>query len=529
MSNKKYILIFFFVGFLVFANALFNNFVWDDKVFIIGNPDLYSFNVLKLFGKNYFNYGSYYKPISAIYFSTLYTLFGQNAFYYHLFQLVLHILSVYLVFIIFRKFMKEKISFFLSLIFLVHPMNVESVSYISSSVSEVYFVFGAIAFLKAVKDNPKITSLIFIYLFILLSLFTKETGIVFLLLILIYRFIFNRIKFLYFCLASFMTLAIYIFVRWLLHGFELINVYSIPIMRLSFWERMINVPAVLFYYLKTFFFPITLSVDQLWIVTKINLTNFYLPLFVLFFFFSVLFYFTVRLHLVDTHKSKKLIFFLIWFLVGILPYTQIVALDMTVADRWFYFAMVGLIGTLGILAEKLSIRFNRIFFSSLIIILILFGLRTIIRNSNWQTASTLFSHDIKIEDNYDIENALGAELILDGKYKEAKTYLEKSVATLPYETNLTNLGIAYQKLGDLESARNIYEKALGAKNYNLDTSHKHYELTYANLAEILIVQGNDNKARNLTKAAVSDYPDSVRLWLYLAISEYKLGNKKIRL
>ena len=132
LTPYKAITIFVFVGFLVFANMLFNSFVWDDIAYITKNPGVHQLDIPSLFGPNMFNSGPFYRPIPAVYFATIYSLFGANTFFFHLFQLLLHLVSTSLLFIFFRMFFKPAISFFLALIFLVHPIQVESVSYIES-------------------------------------------------------------------------------------------------------------------------------------------------------------------------------------------------------------------------------------------------------------------------------------------------------------------------------------------------------------------------------------------------------------
>src|SRR5438552_1741257 len=86
LTTKKAISIIVILGFIVFGNALFNGFVWDDKPFIIRNTDVHSINIAYLFSKNTFNAGGYYRPIPALYFALLYNLFGSQAFFYHFLQ-----------------------------------------------------------------------------------------------------------------------------------------------------------------------------------------------------------------------------------------------------------------------------------------------------------------------------------------------------------------------------------------------------------------------------------------------------------
>lgn len=66
LTNTKAITIISVVGFIIYANMLFNGFVWDDKTYVLTSVTSYGFNITKLFGSNVFNSFGYYRPIPAI-------------------------------------------------------------------------------------------------------------------------------------------------------------------------------------------------------------------------------------------------------------------------------------------------------------------------------------------------------------------------------------------------------------------------------------------------------------------------------
>lgn len=168
------------IGLIVYANMLFNSFVWDDISYILLNPDVHTLNLFYLFGNNHFNTLGQYRPIPAVYFAVLYSLFSNSTFFYHLIQLIFQLTNVILLFILFKYFFNTKLSFFLSLVFLVHPMQVESVSYISQTPSILFFSFGIAALLIYIKNKKSIRSNSIIFILLLLSVLTKESGILFL-------------------------------------------------------------------------------------------------------------------------------------------------------------------------------------------------------------------------------------------------------------------------------------------------------------------------------------------------------------
>ena len=471
------------IGLVVFANTLFNGFVWDDKTFILFNPDLSSFNLLHLIQANSFNSDGQYRPLPAIYFATMYGMFHGTSFFYHFFQLLLHITNTIILFFIFRYFFNRQLSFFLALIFLIHPMQVESVSYISASDNPLFFLFGSSALLLGMTDKINDKKCFIINGLLLLSLLTKETGILFLLTILFYRWLFKKKDILPLLFGSVTTFIIYLYMRIFIGGAILLNPQLASISRLPLNLRLLNIPEMVLYYIKTFFYPAVLSIDQQWVVTTINANTFYFPLLI-----DALFFILLGIIGVVLFKRKRInfrifLFFFVWFCFGLFFHLQIFPMDMTVADRWFYFPMVGLLGLIGISVQSIKFsnkHFYTIAYAIWAILLVLLSIRTVIRNSNWVDQVTLFNHDAKISDNFFIETDLGFEYIQYEQvhnYNEALKHFLKAASFLPSETTYDNVAYTYENLNNISEAKAFYKKALSSKNY-LEQTHQHDESTY---------------------------------------------------
>jgi len=591
LSLSKAISIIAILGFIIYFNALFNGFVMDDSGFIFNNPDVHSLNIVYLFSGNMFNSLGYYRPIPALYFALLYNVFGSQAFFYHFLQIGLHILNSVLVYLMLRTLLTRDpakdapdkelqslsgsqriknlrmlrmngttlktanlpdmqtniLPFFLSLIFLIHPINVESVAYIGATQSELLFLFGILALLVSMHEKFTLKQLFLISGLSLLALLTKEAGVLFLLMIVCFQFIFNRTRLLTIFIVELVTLVVYFFFRFAIGRvfFEkFVSHVTVPIEGLSLLERLANIPKIVLYYLNITFIPLRLAVWQLWIITRVTVQNFYLPLLLDTMFFIALCLGGVYIYIRKRTYFKAYLFFSVWFLSGLLLLLQIFPLDMTVADRWFYFPLVGLLGMLGIGVQVLLFSPNKhgvplikndkapmaagLMGATLIL---LFSLRTIVRNANFHDQMTLYAHDAQIEDSFAIEDNLGVMYNQQRDLQASLTHLQKSVSLYPYTDNLFHLGNLYESLGNLQKAQEYYSKALTAAEayYSTTDTHNRKEGNldiYTRLTEVLLLTDKNEAAEHTSTKGLQYYPDSAILWEELALSEYKLHNQQ---
>src|SRR5260370_31636691 len=192
LTTGKAINIIVIVGIIVFGNVLFNDFIGDDKIYIINDPQTNVVNIALWFGKNDFNTLGQYRPLPQAYFSILYILFGATPFPYHIMQLLLHIAATALLYVLFRKFLSPSVALLSALVFLIHPMQVESVSYIAQTVSPLFFLLGIIPLILSIDKKVSAKKLGLTFFLVLLSLFVKEKVILFFVLMAFYSLLFSR-------------------------------------------------------------------------------------------------------------------------------------------------------------------------------------------------------------------------------------------------------------------------------------------------------------------------------------------------
>lgn len=138
-ENFILIMVIIVAGFSVFAFNLNNPLFWDDIDWIVNNPFVHSFsweNVKNWFTQNILAgiglSSNYYRPFLLFTFTLNYFFGGDSPFGYHLLSNALHISNAILIFLILFSVFKNKfISFWTSLIWLVHPLQTEAVTYVS--------------------------------------------------------------------------------------------------------------------------------------------------------------------------------------------------------------------------------------------------------------------------------------------------------------------------------------------------------------------------------------------------------------
>lgn len=531
------------IGILVFFNSLFNPFILDDLPQIVSNPQVHQlssipslfFTSLSFPGASLLTFlHMYYKPLLFTVYALLYVPFGGVVFPFHLLQMLLHIANTLLLFHIFSRIFKRRIAFLLSLVFLVHPLNSEAVIYIANIQDVLFVFFGLLAFslvMKRGKTTLALPRLIVAGILLLCSLLSKETGVLFLAILFSYAWMFARSNVTRVTGVIATVITIYVGLRFVA------SLHASPVMTLSMMQhmplaiRMLSIPKIIFHYIATFLFPVHLATGQEWLVRRMDMGSFFLPLLADSIFCTLL----ILCEVFIFQKNRKLFsyffFFTLWFCLGLGMHIQLLPLDLTVADRWFYFPIIGLLGMGGVFLTAFPIPHIknislRVLTTSLLSILLFsLSLLTIMRNAQWSSLQQLYGHDVQYAGNSPVlYSYYGGLLMQNGRYNDAKWYLEKSVSLDPsIGSNLDNLAMWYEHNKEYQHAEDLYRQ-----NIRTDTTHSTYEAqSYEGLARITLLNGgNPRAAKQIAETGLRKYPTDTLLLEYLAVSEYQLGEKK---
>jgi tetratricopeptide (TPR) repeat protein len=124
---------------LPYLNILVNGFVYDDDNQVLQNPYIRSFHYLKeIFTSNVWSFtgigaSNYYRPMMTLGYLVCYELFGMHAYGFHLASLLLHVLVVYLVFVLAERLTGDRVCAFVAgALFALHPIHSEAVAWVAA-------------------------------------------------------------------------------------------------------------------------------------------------------------------------------------------------------------------------------------------------------------------------------------------------------------------------------------------------------------------------------------------------------------
>ena len=251
--------------------------------------------------------------------------------------------------------------------------------------------------------------------------------------------------------------------------------------------------------------------------------DFYIPLGVSVLFLGIILAFGYVLFKNKSKNFKAYLFFLIWFLLGLMFHAQIFPLDMTVAERWFYFPFAGLLGIAGLMWSNFyqkrgwQVIVPFVFVVLFVLIILLLSVRTFLRNFDWKDNMTLFSKDSKASQSANLEFNLAVSLLDAKKKDEAKIHLGQAISlTSNKSMKAYYKGTLYGIEGDYEQARTSMLEAI-----KIDKS----PLAYAAVSNMIYLNGTYEEAMEFVQSGLKEAPENGQLWLNFALLLYEKGNR----
>lgn len=468
----------------VYANSLHNNFLFDDLETIVeaqgrGGPGQLTPLFSLLQGK------PAYRPIRSASYAFDYALSGLDPWGYHLANIAYHILSAIVVFLIAQSLFNRLIpALFAAILFAVHPIQTEAVTYLSGRrdvLSGLFVLLGFYIFLRY-RRTGRAGYLAAVLLMYPLAFFSKESGIILPLLCFSFDVI-SRIRVkgpgiglppvreilanawsavresrLFYIPLFVLAVGLASYVLFLVRG-TWVRTYHGG----TLWFTGLTMARVFLHYIKLLLFPLTLNADYSYnafpVTTSWTDPNAWV---------AVLILAALGVGLLSILQSRPLVAFGgAWFFLALLPVSQIVPHHELMAEHFLYVPSVGFCLAVAALADPLLERPRRIpaIYSAALAALFLLSLRTVWRNADWRDELTLWSKTVQVAPQAArARNNLGAAYLRRGQLTRAEHELETAVQIKP------DFGVAHGNLGkialdrdDLERAERELQTAIGLK------------------------------------------------------------------
>lgn len=176
-----FIAIIMLATFFVYASSLNNQWTnWDDESYVLKNNLVTQFNLEGILQEQVM--GNYH-PVTMLVLAIEYSWFKDDAGSYHTVSMLLHLLNALLLFYFLLRLAKSGIAAFLtSLLFAIHPLHVESVSWVSAQKDLLYtcFFFSALLAYLAYRNEAGVKKMMWyalILILYMLSLLSKAQAV----------------------------------------------------------------------------------------------------------------------------------------------------------------------------------------------------------------------------------------------------------------------------------------------------------------------------------------------------------------
>jgi tetratricopeptide (TPR) repeat protein len=435
--------------------------IWDDEAHIT-RPALRSMDGLERIWTQLGATQQYYPLVHSVFWLE-YHLWGDSPLGYHLLNILLHFLSSLLLFCILRRLAIHG-AWFIAAIFALHPVQVESVAWISelkNTLSGVFFLSSLLMYLRFDQERKKKLYLIALGLFIL-GLMSKSV-IAMLPVSLLITFWWKRGKIEWkkdiVPLLPFFAVGIAsgLFTAWIEHRFIISG--EEHKFKISFIERLLIAGRAAWFYLGKIIWPVKLIfIYPRWNVSQAIWWQYFYPVATL---ILALVLWTLR-----KRWRAPLAGFLFYMatLFPVLGFFNVYPFRFSfVADHFQYLACIGpiIIAAIGIEWVQRLLK-RKIRFSLYTIILLVFAGLTWSQSKMYKNIETLYLTTIKKDPNcWMAYNNLGREQEKEGKPDEAIAYYNKSLEINPENSEpRINLGILFAKSGRTDEALSYFQKAL---------------------------------------------------------------------
>jgi tetratricopeptide (TPR) repeat protein len=547
---------------IVYLPTFRGEFILDDNPLIKNNPYIKGEHSISSYltqedgivdrtqiGSNY--HTGYYRPLINLTYWIDHRIWGMNAPGFRTTNLILHLLSCFLLYHLILLFVNDQRAAFLAtLLFSLHPVHTESVAWITSRNNILVTLFSLLCFyfyLKGKENGSYLKIWVSGFCFMLATL-SKEFALMLLPIMLLHQWLFdeekgNIRKTLYTYLPFVLVLIIYFLLRHSATG-SLLS----PSKTGDVWTKIYYAPYLIVYNLRCVFFPYRLHSFAIGYPASLLGWKAIGSIFALV---------VAGIMLWKKRDDKWILFSCLCFLISLFPVLNIIPTSASslVGMRWLYFPMSFLTMALAWTVLKVLSKSRFAALSLVSIAVVYFGLYTYTLNRGlWQNEKKFFRVEVLGFNNPLYYSGL-AELYLDEKrYEDAERYFRESLKYYPHTAGtyinysalfidterpeaalsllrqaksltmthdergewFNNMGMAQFKLKDREEALKDFLKAV---MYCPDQA-----LFWGNLGGAYGAMGDYRNSISSLKKGLEIAPDAVELRKNLALTYMKMKN-----
>lgn len=516
-NNFNLLLLLFLLVIGVYINGLGSEFLSDDIATIAQNQKLDSFAYIR---------DSFPIAFRAFLYFLINLVFGRSPVAFRSLNLIFHLLSVFGLLILVSLLLDKKVGMISALIFAVHPLLVESVTWISGGNYSQYsalLIWATIFYLLSFKEKRYYWLSLGCFF---LALGSSEKAMVFPFLLLALAIAYwrdlGKNGFWKKLIVPFL-----IGLTWI--GFYLTKVPErLADLETSYYQDttqipsfFVRLPLAITSYLELFLWPRKLTLYHS--ETFISQQRFILFVVVFFIFLSLIIYLFFS-------KNRRLSFWPVWFLLSLAPVLSPFGVSWIVAERYVYLGTAGLVVLVSFFLAKLFKKENLkpLGIGTISLLIVLMGIRTIVRNIDWKNQDNLWLAAAKTSPNSpQNHNNLGDLYARRGNLDLAIEEFTIAIRlNSRYADAYHNLANIYQQKGDWGQALENYKKAAEI-NPNIWQTHH-------NLAVIYFETGEFEKAKESALRVLEINPDSPYIYrniglIYLQLNQPQEAKKYLEL
>lgn len=455
--RQHYLLGLFLLCIIVYCKVVVFDYIsWDDPEMVFKNRDVTNFKIQNLF-KSY--YVGNYIPVTMLLHSISYFLFKDWAGGHHLLNLVFHLLNGWLLCRLLIKLNLKFETVFITLgLFLIHPLQIETVAWISELKTILmlsFFILSCTFYVNYINSQRTIYFIGSFIMFVLAG-FSKSYAVILPFFLLAIDWLLNKNL----TIKSFLNQTPFFLVSVLIGLLNIKAQTTDQFINYShdfhFFQKLCNAGFAIFNYLKNFVAPVNLY--PLYAFPEFTSTVKITGLTIILVIIGLIIFALLK-------RKNHLLLILVLSIISLILVLQFIPFgEVLFADRYMYLSTICFSLALAGLINKF-LTFAKVISIGAILIFAALSFKNI---SPWQNSRLLFSHVVKNEPGSFVGlNSLGTELMLHNEDQLAENYLNQAIAANPKNhKGYYNLGLLYIKINQPIKAVEQFNKTLTIIEYN---------------------------------------------------------------